>query len=200
MKYFLPCFLICLLFLTSSLSAIFSYPIFSSSGTLTESQHSYINDANENEHNVTTSTPSLTVVSLNWFDAVDSIFERNVVTRIIDVQTSTIFYVKRTGGYNHADIEPIDKENMLKFHGIYNNIWSWDRRPVWVEIKGIWIAASINGMPHGYSLVQNNGQNGHTCLHFLKSKTHGTNRVDESHQNAVSYALANGKTINDLKF
>jgi len=200
MKYYFACFLICLLFLTSGLSAVFSYPIFSSSGTLTENQHSYINDANESEHKVTTSAPKLTVVSLNWFNTVDAIFERDVATKIVDVQTGTVFYVKRTGGHYHADIEPIDKENMLKFHGIYNNLWSWERRPVWVEIKGIWIAASINGMPHGYSLIENNGLDGHTCLHFLNSKTHGTKRVDERHQDAISYALANGDKINDLNF
>ena len=85
---------------------------------------------------------------------------------------------------------------MLKFYGIYNNEWSWVRRPVWVEINGMWVAGSINGMPHGYSLITDNGQDGHTCIHFEKSKTHGTKRVDEAHQEAVQTALKRGDEIN----
>lgn len=199
MKYFSSYFFVCLIFLSVYFAGIFSYPVFSNSGTLTSNQQAYINDAHEEERLIVSSVPYITVVSLNWFDTVNIIFEKYITTRIIDVQTGTQYYVKRTGGYNHADVEPIDKENMQKFCSIYNNQWSWTRRPVWVEIKGMWIAASINGMPHGYSLILDNGQDGHSCIHFLKSKTHGTKRVDENHQSAVNYALKVGRKINNIK-
>ena len=71
---------------------------------------------------------------------------------------------------------------------LYDGVWSWTRRAVWVEITGTYVAASINGMPHGYSLIEGNNMDGHTCIHFLNSKTHGTKRVDEAHQNAVATA------------
>ena len=45
-------------------------------------------------------------------------------------------------------------------------------------------------MPHGFSLIDN-GEGGHTCIHFLNSKTHGTKRVDEAHQECVDYAYKN---------
>lgn len=196
MKYFFSYFCICLIFLSCGLSAIFSYPVFSQSGTLTSNQQQIINDENEDEKYVVGGVQRLKVISLNWFDAVNTIFTKYKNTRVIDVQTGTIYYVQRTGGYNHADVEPIDKENMLKFYGIYNNEWSWVRRPVWVEINGMWVAGSINGMPHGYSLITDNGQDGHTCIHFEKSKTHGTKRVDEAHQEAVQTALKRGDEIN----
>ena len=176
-------------------SAVFSYPIFSNSGTLTQTQQQEINDANEEERFVTGGVSRLKVVSLNWFDVVDSIFSKYKNTRVIDVESGIVYEVQRTGGYNHADVEPIDEENMLKFYSIYSNKWSWSRRPVWVEINGMWVAASINGMPHGYSLIDN-GQDGHSCMHFEKSKTHGTKRVDEAHQKAVNLALKNGDKIN----
>ena len=196
MKYFFFFFCICLIFLSCGLSVIFSYPVFSQSGTLTSNQQQIINDENEDEKYVVGGVQRLKVISLNWFDAVNTIFTKYKNTRVIDVQTGTIYYVQRTGGYNHADVEPIDKENMLKFYGIYNNEWSWVRRPVWVEINGMWVAGSINGMPHGYSLITDNGQDGHTCIHFEKSKTHGTKRVDEAHQEAVQTALKRGDEIN----
>lgn len=199
MKYFSSYFFVCMFFISACFMAIFSYPIFSKSGTLTSDQQAYLNDAHEDEEIIVNTVPPITVVSLNWFDSVNAIFEKYLATRVIDVETGTQYYVKRTGGYNHADVEPIDKENMEKFHSIYNNVWSWDRRPVWIEINGMWLAASVNGMPHGYSLVLDNGQDGHSCIHFLNSKTHGTKRVDENHQNAVDFALKNGQKINDLK-
>lgn len=199
MKFFSSYFLVCFIFLTCIFACAFSYPVFSNSGTLTSNQQAILNDAHEEEILVENSIPTVAVVSLNWFDAVDSIFDKYITTRIIDVETGTQYYVKRTGGHNHADVEPIDKENMQKFYKIYGNVWSWERRPVWVEIKGIWVAGSINGMPHGYSLIIDNGQEGHTCVHFLNSRTHGTNRVDENHQQAVEYAFNNGEKINELK-
>ena len=59
-----------------------------------------------------------------------------------------------------------------------------------MEIDGQFFAASTNGMPHGFSILDNN-EGGHTCIHFLNSKTHGTKRVDEQHQACVEYAHKN---------
>ncbi|MDD2227636.1 MAG: hypothetical protein PHH71_03575 [Clostridia bacterium] len=200
MKYLFSYLLICGLFFTWMFAAIIPYPIFSDIGTLTKEQQAFLNDVNESEKTLTVETPPLlSAVSLDWFDTVNIIFEKYKNTRIIDVETGIQYFVQRTGGYNHADVEPIDIENMQKFNDIYNNQWSWDRRPVWVEINNMWVAASINGMPHGYSLISGNGQNGHTCIHFSQSKTHGTKNVDASHQNAVKYAFNNGHKLNELQ-
>ena len=198
MRYFFTYFLICSVFLSTLISGVFSYPIFSSTGTITSGQQTILNDANETEQHITSSPFTISVVNLNWFDTVNSIFTKYKNTRVIDVLTKTIYVVQRTGGYNHADVEPIDVSNMQKFYGIYNNTWSWARRPVWVEINDMWVAGSINGMPHGYSLITDNGQNGHSCIHFLQSKTHGTSKVDDAHQNAVAYAFAHGSEINQI--
>ena len=46
----------------------------------------------------------------------------------------------------------------------------------------------MNGMPHGTSTLNNNFD-GHFCIHFYNSRTHGTDRVDEDHQNAVARAM-----------
>lgn len=197
MRQFICYFLTITIFVSLGLSSVFSYPLFTS-GTLTYGQQQIINDENEGEETITETKPKVEVVSLDWFEVVDTFFEKYVTTRVIDVNTKTQYYVKRTGGYNHADVEPIDRTNMNKFHSLYNYEWSWTRRPVWVEINGVFVAASINGMPHGYSLIEDNGQDGHTCIHFLNSKTHGTKRVDEAHQNAVSEALARADELNDI--
>lgn len=195
-KYF-TLFLIVVFFIANFWASVFPYPFFSPSTTLTVGQNQDLNDRNEGENSPVTGSSDIKVVNLNWFDVVDTFFEKYVTVRVIDINTKKQYYVKRTGGYNHADVEPIDSKNVDIFHSLYNYEWSWARRPVWVEINGVFVAASINGMPHGYSLIDN-GQGGHTCIHFLNSKTHGTKRVDETHQAAVQEAYDRRKEINLL--
>lgn len=135
------------------------------------------------------STPE--VLKMDWFNNVNNLFTKyTLIAQVIDVQTKKTYFVKRTGGYNHADVEPIDAKNTAIMKEIYGGVWSWTRRPVWVYIDGIYVAGSINGMPHGYSLIDGNNMGGHSCIHFLNSKTHGTKRVDEAHQNAVETAYS----------
>ena len=120
----------------------------------------------------------------------DKHFTKYVTVRVIDIKSQREYFVQRLGGYNHADVQTIDYENTKIFKEIYGGEWSWVRRPVWVEIDGQFFAGSTNGMPHGFSLIDN-GEGGHTCIHFLNSKTHGTKRVDEAHQECVDYASKN---------
>ena len=47
----------------------------------------------------------------------------------------------------------------------------------------------MNGMPHGTQTIKDNNFDGHFCIHFYGSKTHGTKKVDEMHQNCVAEAM-----------
>ena len=93
------------------------------------------------------------------------------------------------GGYDHADVEPLTAYDTQQMYRIYNYTWSWTRRAVYVTIDGITLAASINGMPHPSDYLVGNNMDGHTCIHFLNSKTHGSQKVDADHQAAVQKAL-----------
>lgn len=148
---------------------------------------------------------------LDWWTEVDKIFYRGAVAKVTDVRTGKSYYVKRTYGRNHADCEALTKEDADIMKEVWGGEWNWSRRPIVVEIDGIKIAASSNGMPHagldsvkaninvknrsqgyGYGVnldtVKGNGQNGHFCIHFLNSRTHGSNKVDAKHQAAVKEA------------
>lgn len=179
-----------ILIISLSLGCVFPYPIFSSHSYLTSSQMKLVNDKKENETYNADAQPTISVLNLDWFAVVDKLFPYYEKTLVIDVETKKQYYVMRTGGHNHADVETIDSANTNIFKALYNNVWSWNRRAVWVEINGQFVAASINGMPHGYSSINGNNEGGHTCIHFLNSKTHGTKRVDETHQEAVSIAYS----------
>lgn len=107
---------------------------------------------------------------------------------VMDFYTKKRYYMTKVGGHKHWDVEPSTAESCDIFKDTYGGSWSWSRRPVLVRIGRTWYAASTNGMPHGYETVSGNKMNGQVCIHFLNSRTHGTNSVDSDHQRCVRKA------------
>lgn len=153
---------------------------------------------------------------LDWWKEAGKVFAIGDVAKVTDVRTGKTFNIMRTYGSNHADSETLALEDTKIMKEIWGGQWSWARRPVILEIDGRRLAASMAGMPHagidsqpankivnsrsqgygrGYNLdkVKNNGMDGHFDVHFLNSRTHGTNRVDPNHQKAVKEAAASEK-------
>ena len=124
---------------------------------------------------------------LAWFGSEDVIPKGATVT-IKDCRTGKTFTAVRWSGSNHMDTEPASRADTAVLKEIYGGSWSWRRRPILVKYNGHVYAASMNGMPHGTSTIDN-GFDGHFCVHFSGSKTHGTDRVDEDHQAAVTAAM-----------
>lgn len=147
--------------------------------------------------------------ALHWNEA-DEIFPRYETAKIVDVLTGKTFNVKRTFGRNHADVEPLTIEDTK----IIRSLWggdSWERRAIVVVIGDYKIAASMNGYAHAgldrypalatvnnrsggfgrgtnLDMVKNNGADGHFCIHFYGSRTHGSGQINAEHQNAVREA------------
>lgn len=198
MRKIFPFYFLIILVVSGIFCCVFPYPFLGKNANLTSGDIYDINNHYESEEVIVEPQPKITVSNLNWFDTVNAMFPTYEKTRVIDIKSGKTYYVYRNGGHNHADVEPIDRENTEIFHSIYDYEWSWARRPVWVEVtKNNFVAASINGYPHGNSYIENTGMDGHTCIHFLLSKTHGTKRVDEDHQAAVAYAYAHRDEISN---
>ncbi|NLI57845.1 MAG: peptidoglycan-binding protein [Clostridium sp.] len=148
---------------------------------------------------------------VSWFGGAENILAIGSTAQVYDIWTGRTFNIKRTYGYNHADVETLTAEDTKIMLQIYGGAWSWARRPVIVTVNGRKMAASMAGMPHagvdsvtanayiqsrsggygaGYNLdsVKGNNMDGVFDIHFLNSKTHATNRVDTNHQNAVKTA------------
>ena len=178
-----------MIFITSFITCIIPYPT-SSVSILSKNERRIINDIKENETYNINQKQEIELLNIDWFNGMNELFTKYIDITIIDCQTLKSYIVIRTGGYNHADVETKTASDTEIFKSLYGS-WSWTRRPVWVKIQDKYYAGSINGYPHGYSTIENNNENGHTCIHFLNSKTHGTQRVDESHQEAVSSAYSN---------
>ena len=125
---------------------------------------------------------------LNWFNGGSSKIPKGATFKVKDIKTGKVFTVKRWSGANHLDAEPASASDTKIMKSIYGH-WSWRRRPVLVKYNGHVYAASMNGMPHGTQTIKNNNFDGHFCIHFYGSKTHGSKKVDSMHQNCVAEAM-----------
>ncbi len=148
--------------------------------------------------------------TLDWFGSVQYIFSRGQEATVTDVDTGKSFKVKRSFGTNHADVEPLTKEDTQTIKDIWGG-FSWERRAVVVNADGTIMAGSMTAFPHagldnkpaleivdnrsgdygtGQNLdtVKGNGVDGHMDIHFLNSRTHGTNTMQQSHQDMVQKA------------
>lgn len=152
---------------------------------------------------------------LSWFGDAENVFSIGSAARVIDVDTGTSFKIKRTYGYNHADVETMTAEDTRILKEIAGG-FNWTRRAVIVEVGTRRLAASMAPMPHagvdskpanaqvsdrsgGYGTgdnldaVKGNGMDGVFDIHFYNSRTHGSNKVDSNHQAMIQKAYRSGK-------
>lgn len=128
---------------------------------------------------------------LDWWKGGNVAYPRLTEATVLDVRTGRRFTVFRYGGDNHCDVEPLTSQDTATLRAIAGGEWTWERRPVWLEVNGRIIAASIHCYPHAGEHILDNGFDGHVCMHFLSSRTHDTNRVDEDHAACVQEAWNN---------
>lgn len=117
-----------------------------------------------------------------WEEA-DQLFPKYAKASIVDVDTRLSFRVQRRAGTEHADVQPLTKADTEIMKTIYQGKWSWQRKAIIVELEsGRRLAASMHGMPHGAGAISGNNFNGHFCVHFLGSTTHGSKSPNTAHQ------------------
>ena len=129
-----------------------------------------------------------TTERLNWFNGGSNKIPKGATFKVKDIKTGKVFTVKRWSGGNHIDAEPASASDTAVMKSIYGH-WSWKRRAVLVKYNGHVYAGSMNGMPHGTQTIKGNNFDGHFCIHFYGSKTHGSKKVDAMHQNCVTEAM-----------
>ena len=130
-----------------------------------------------------------------WKSDIQKIFAKGTAALITDVETGLQWREERRGGTNHADVQPLTKEDTKKLKKAYGGKWAWTRRAIWVTINGVTYAASMNGMPHGGGAIKTNGFDGHHCIHFTNSRTHCSDKVCPNHQKMIKKAASVELTI-----
>jgi hypothetical protein len=133
---------------------------------------------------------------VGW-EEVEKLLPRKSVFSIKDVETGLTFQVQRRAGTDHADVQPLTKEDTTIMKQMYNGRWSWKRKAIIVYSDGRQFAASMNGMPHGGDGIPGNGFSGHFCVHFLNSSTHRSDEPDLAHQLMVHKAAGNLRSFFD---
>jgi hypothetical protein len=124
-------------------------------------------------------------VLIPW-DEASLLIPRMARAEVMDILTGVTFSAQRRAGSSHADFQPLTRQDTEAMRLIYQEGWSWNRRAVLVRSPdGRWLAASMNGMPHGGDGIPGNGFSGHFCIHFYQSRTHGSNQADPMHQAMV---------------
>ncbi len=149
---------------------------------------------------------------INWSKA-SNLIPKGTTVKVIDLATKKTFNIQRTFGTNHLDGEASSTSDT----SIIKSIWggfSWERRPIIVNINELYIAASMTAMPHagvdskeaiktvdnrsdGYGtgenldMIKNNGMDGVIDIHFKDSTRHKDNKPDPQHQAAI--LLSSGK-------
>lgn len=122
-------------------------------------------------------------------------FPRGTVATVIDAETGRSFQVRRKGGSNHADCEPLTAEDTAIMYELRNNQWGWSARSVYLVVDGVYYAAAINGMPHGKEDIgSENNFTGHFCMHFLNSRTHKSNKKNVDMQEKLLDAYESART------
>lgn len=187
-------FIMLFVIVMSIFSCILPYPIFSNYTNLTEKNAYEINNYQETElKNSSDQKPQ--ILDIDWFSGINVLLPIDEDFEIIDIKTEQSIFAKRIGGKNHADIETSNTRNSKSLHEIVEYEWKWDRRPVLVKLnEHAYLPASLSTYPHGFH-TKENGLNGHFCLHFKGSKTHGTQMQDDKHQNSVEFAKKHGEKI-----
>ncbi len=106
-----------------------------------------------------------------------------------DFETGRKFRIYHLFGTNHADCEPLTADDSYIMKQVFGGEWSWERRAAILWLDGQPVACSMAGMPHSTSQdIYGNDFDGHFCLHFLNSRTHGSDSIDPDHQDAVRRA------------
>ena len=128
------------------------------------------------------------VIKLNWSDA-QNVLNRGSYYTLYDIRNGQTISVKYTMGSSHMDIEPASASDTAKLKKALGGDWTWERTPIILIAEGRYIAASLYGEPHsGTDTVSGNNMDGVVCLHLTNSRTHGSGRIDEGHQNAIQAA------------
>ena len=142
------------------------------------------------------------IYNVDWYANRASIISGTGTYKLTDIATGRTFSIKIQSAGNHADVEPLtasDTEVLCSLYGVANatelELYNkYQRRAVvMTNGNGEQFIGSIYAIPHGKNTVIGNDFDGQFCVHFLNSKTHGTDRVDTDaggHQDKIKAGAA----------
>lgn len=125
---------------------------------------------------------------LDWWTEAQYVIPIGKVFKVVDFYTGKSWTMKRTIGANHSDTEPLTAKDAAIMKEIWGGTYSWNTRPVIIEVDNRKVAASASSMPHDIQYITDNNFNGHSDIHFYNSTRHVDGQKDARHQNNVLIA------------
>ena len=131
-----------------------------------------------------------TEAQLSSWSEIDRVFPVKATATLTDSRTSKSYQIVRTGGVNHADVEPATEADAAVWKETFGGGYSWEKRPCIVAIEGVSYAASLFGMPNATDTIRANGLSGAICLFFNDSRSDVGALPDAEHAANVQEAAA----------
>lgn len=124
---------------------------------------------------------------LSSWDVISEEFPKGSTAVVTDYNTGETFTLRRTGGTNNAEVVTETATDAEKFEYVFGG-YSWEHRPVLVQIGGTQYAGSLFGMPTRTGSESGSGMNGVTFLYFNNSRSDVHGFGDEEHTVSINSA------------
>ncbi len=131
---------------------------------------------------------------------------------LTDFTTNKSFRIRVQSVGNHLDVEPLTSADTKVLCSLYNVSSAqilvekdlYQRRAMIATVKTkngltLQFVCSIYAIPHGTDTISGNDFDGQFCVHFLNSRTHGSDSVDtraDGHQDLIKRAVTSLKKQN----
>ncbi len=139
------------------------------------------------------------IYNLDWFNAKENGvfgrigFSKGRICKLTDLTNNITMDIFIQSASYHLDVEPLTASDTQKLCKMYKvskpEKIGAARHPALLETEhGYKFLCSIYAQPHGFQEIHSNNFEGQFCIHFLNSKTHGSDVVDNGHQEAIRKA------------
>ena len=126
---------------------------------------------------------------MHWFNEVKPSIRTGQNITVFDPATSLQWTLRLYSLGRHADSEPRTQADTDIIFRAFGNTNTWTPKPVYVQLPdGKWTLASMHNVPHLSGSIQDNGFDGHLCVHFLRD-------MDECRANDPNYGVTNQEVI-----
>ena len=127
---------------------------------------------------------------LHWYNTVKPSLSGGATLLIYDPTTHLSWNLRLMSTGRHADCEPVSlRDTLIMFRALGQP--SWTVHPVYVRLPdGRWTMATMHDRPHLTGSVQDNGFDGHLCVHFLRD-------MNEVTANDPNYGVTNQNTLRE---
>ncbi len=134
--------------------------------------------------------PSTSSVKLlHWFREIKPTVRSGQTVKVFDPATNLQWTLRFYSLGRHADSEPLTETDTKIMFKAFGNKNTWTPKPVYVQLpSGVWTLATMHNVPHLSGSIQNNGFDGHLCVHFLRD-------MDECSKNDPKYGVQNQQAI-----